>query len=90
MIKIDVVGNKHLILNGGNKLLRNDALLSILVGAHSEFTHLKETLEAKLRHDNWKYYQVQSSRENEIWTSLYLSWCYNNFDSFGGRSKIDH
>lgn len=67
MIKIDVDGIEHLILNGAGKLLENDCLVSILVEVQSEFSQLKESIKAQLLKHHFKYDHVQSSIENQIW-----------------------
>lgn len=67
IMKIDVDGIEHLILNGANKLLGNECLVSILVEVHSEFSRLKESIKAQLLKYHFKFDHAQSSMENQIW-----------------------
>ena len=67
IIKIDVDGIEHLILNGAKSVLTNLRLKSILVEVHSKFEELEFSVSKVLKENNFVFDKVLSSTENQIW-----------------------
>jgi len=67
IIKIDVDGIEHLILNGAKSVLENLRLKSILVEVHSKFEELEFSVSKVLKENNFVFDKVLSSTENQIW-----------------------
>ena len=67
LIKIDVDGIEHLILNGAKSVLKNIRLKSILVEVHSKFEELELSVSKVLKENNFVFDKALSSAENQIW-----------------------
>lgn len=67
IIKIDVDGIEHLILKGADTVLKNSNLISVLIEVHPGFEKLKFAVESQMRKHKFKYNEIYSSGENQVW-----------------------
>jgi hypothetical protein len=67
IVKIDVDGIEHLILQGSRALLAAPNLISVLVEVHSEFTELSQSVSRIMSEFNFRLDSNRSSFENQVW-----------------------
>ena len=67
IVKIDVDGIEHLILQGSRALLAAPNLISVLVEVHPEFTELSQSVSRIMSEFNFRHDSQRSSFENQVW-----------------------
>lgn len=70
IMKIDVDGIEHLILKGADTVLQDRNLISVLIEVHSGYEKLKFSVESQMIKYGFKYDEIGSSGENQIWLRL--------------------
>jgi FkbM family methyltransferase len=67
IVKIDVDGIEHLILQGSRALLAAPNLISVLVEVHPEFIELSQSVSKIMSEFNFRLDSQRSSFENQVW-----------------------